>query len=185
MLPAIVPVQAEIDLHKRTPLRPLRLADEMQPRFLRCVVRFLRVALDARANNVLPGRRPAAVAGDDMVQVQIFALKNPAAILARVLVPLKNVMPRELHFLLRHSIVNQKQDNARNADAKRNRVDGLVLRRILRKIAPLIEIESAERPVLCVHDCLGLALKKQSQRAAGSADIDGLPQPVQHKNMLI
>ena len=160
VLPAIVTVQAEIDLHKWTPLRPLGFADEMQARFLRRVIRLLRIALDARADNIFPRRRAAAIARDDVVQIQIFAFENYATVLARVFIALKNIMPRELHFLLRHAVVHEQQDNARHPDAKRNGMDRFVVRRALGKITPLVKIEGAKRAVRSVHHYLGLTLKK-------------------------
>jgi hypothetical protein len=94
-------------------------------------------------------------------------------------------MPRELDFLLWQSVVDQKENDSRHADSKRNGVDGFVVRRIFGKITPLAEIKGAKGTIIRVDHDLGLALKKQGQSAPGSADIDGLPQPVQHKNMLI
>ena len=185
MLPAIVTVQAEVDLHKRTPLRPLGFADQMQARLLRRVIGLLRITLDAGANNIFPRRRAAAIARNDVVQIQIFAFKNNAAVLARVFIALKNIVPGKLHFLLRHAVVHEQQDDARYPDAKRNGVDRFVVRRALGEITPLVKIEGAKRAVRSVDHYLGLTLKKQSQRAPRGADIDGLPQSVQHQNMLI
>ncbi len=91
MFPAIVLVQTEVDLDERTPLGPLGFADETKPRLLRCAIGLEGVAFDARAHDVLPSRRPAAVAREHVVQVEVFALKNVAAILAGVLVALKNI----------------------------------------------------------------------------------------------
>ena len=67
MLPTIVTVQAEIDLHKRTPFRPLWFADKIESGFLRRAIGFLCIAFDARANNIFPRRRAPAVTRDDMV----------------------------------------------------------------------------------------------------------------------
>jgi hypothetical protein len=64
-------------------------------------------------------------------------------------------------------------------------VDGFVVRGAFGNIPPLAEIKRAKRTVIRVEDDLGLALEKQSESAPGGADIYGLPQPVQHKNMLI
>src|SRR5690606_27190611 len=100
MLPAVVLLQAEIDLHERAPLRPLGLANEMHTGFLRCAVCLDRIALDARADNVLPAGRAAAIARDDVVEIEILPVEHMAAILAGVFVALEDVMPRELHFLL-------------------------------------------------------------------------------------
>src|SRR5208283_2874114 len=63
--------------------------------------------------------------------------------------------------------------------------DGFLARRVSGKILPFLKVEGAERAVVGVDDDLRLALKKQSERAAGGADVDRLPQPVQHKHMLV
>src|SRR4029077_8408203 len=76
VLPAIVLMQAEVDLDKWPPLRPLRFANEMHPRLLRRAIRFERIALDAGANNVFPGRRPAAVARNNMIEIKIVAIEG-------------------------------------------------------------------------------------------------------------
>ena len=185
MLPTLVPVQREIDLHERPPFGALRFADEVQAGLERRVVGLARVAGDARADDVFPRRWAAAVARDDVVEVQILSLENLAAILAGVLVALENVVPRELHFLLRHPVIHEEQNDLRHADAERDRVDGFVVRRIGGDVAPFVEAEGAERAVGIVHHHLGLALKKKRERAAGGADIDRLPEPVQNQDMLV
>ncbi len=118
MLPTIVTVQAEADLHKGTPLGPTGLANQVQACFLWRVIGLFGIALDAGANNVLPRCRPAAVARDDMVQVQVLAFEDDAAILAGVFVPLKDVVPRELDLFLGQTIVNQKENDPWNANTK-------------------------------------------------------------------
>ena len=101
MFPTVVPVQAEIDLHERPPFRPLRFADEVQSGLLRRAVGLLRIALDTRANDVFPRGRAAAVARHDVVEVQILPVKGPPAVLADVLIPLKDVVAREFDLLFR------------------------------------------------------------------------------------
>src|SRR5436305_11887798 len=100
MLPAFVLVETHVDLHKRTPLRSLRLFHQMHAGFLRSAIRLLRIALDAGANNVFPSRRTTAIAWNYVVEVQIFAIENDAAILAGVAVAFENVVTSELYFLL-------------------------------------------------------------------------------------
>ena len=128
---------------------------------------------------------PPRSRGSDVVEVQILAVKNFAAILAGVFVALKNVVPRELHFLFRHPVIHEQQNDARDADAEGNGVDGFLVRRGFGKAAPFGKIKSAERAVRLVHHDLRLALKQQREGAAGGADVDRLPQPVQHKHMLV
>src|SRR6185369_10859809 len=90
VLPTIVLMQAEVDLNKWTPLRPLRFANKMHPSLLRRAIGFERIALDARADNIFPRRRPAAVARNHVIEIQIIAVESLPAVLAHVLVPLKN-----------------------------------------------------------------------------------------------
>ena len=47
MSPAIVVVKSQVDLDKRSPLRPFGFADQPHARFLRRAVGFLRVASNA------------------------------------------------------------------------------------------------------------------------------------------
>ena len=54
MFPAIVLVQAEIDLHEGPPLGSLGFPNQVQPRFLRRAIGLKRITIDARANDVFP-----------------------------------------------------------------------------------------------------------------------------------
>lgn len=185
MPPTVMLVQGEVDLHKRPPLGPLRFADEVHACLVRRAVGFARVAGDAGADNIFPRRRTASVARDNVVEIQVFPLKNFAAILTGIVVALKNVVPRELHFLLRHPVIHEEQDDFGHANAERDGVNRILLRRAGGNILPLFKIERAERSVRIVHDHLGVTLEKKRERPAGGADIDRLPEPVQHKHMLV
>ena len=124
MLPAIVLVQAEVDLNKWTPLRSLRFANQMHSGLLRRAIGFEGIALDARADDVFPRRWPTAVARNHVIEIQIIAIKRLTAILAHVLVAFENIVAREFDFLFRHPIEHHQQDDARNANAKRDGLDG-------------------------------------------------------------
>ena len=99
-------VHAEANLDKRTPLRPLGFPNKMKTGFLRCAVSFQGIAIDARADNIFPRGRSTSIARNHVVQIQIFPFKSFAAILASILITLKNVVPGKLNLLLRHVIVN-------------------------------------------------------------------------------
>ena len=71
----------------------------MQAGFQRCAIGFAGVALNAGANNILPRRRAAAVSRNHVIEVQVFAVKHVAAVLAGVSIPLEDIMARELDFL--------------------------------------------------------------------------------------
>src|SRR5207253_10662204 len=108
------------NVHKRTPLWPLRFADKMHVRFLRQSIAFACIARDARANHIFPCRRSTSFARHDMIEIQIVALKNLATILTGVLVALEDVVTRELHFLFRETIEKEQHDHAREANLPRN-----------------------------------------------------------------
>src|SRR5690242_9423347 len=100
----------------------------MHASFLWCAVGLARVAVYARADNVLPGRRTAAISRNHVVKIQIFPVASLAAELAGVLVALEDVMARELNLLLGQTIVNEQQNHPRHADAEGDRVDGFRMR---------------------------------------------------------
>jgi len=167
MLPAVVVLEPEVDLDEGTPLGPLRLADEMHPRFVRRPVGFARITRDAGADNIFPRRRATPIARNDVVEIQIFAIKLAAAELAGVLVALENVVPGELHFLLWQAIEQHQQDHSWNADPERNRMNTFRMRLLLRKIVPLVEIEGLEGAVIVVHHHLGAAFEQERQSSLG------------------
>ena len=136
MFPTVVLVEAEIDLNEWTPLGSLRLFYQMQASFLRSAVGLTRVTRDAGANDVFPRRRATAISWKNVIKIQILAIKQMTAVLAGVAVALEDVVACELHFLLRHVIVCEQQDDARQPDAKGDGVDGFRMRRLLGEIMP-------------------------------------------------
>src|SRR5947208_5721907 len=140
MSPTFVLRRRKSNMHKWTPLGPLRFADKMHVRFLRQSIAFACIARDARANHIFPCRRSTSFARDDMIEIQIVALKNLATILTGVLVALEDVVTRELHFLFRETIEKEQHDHARHADLPRNGRDHLVIWCGCVKIAPDLKI---------------------------------------------
>ena len=112
---------------------------------------------------------------DDVVQIQILPVKYAPAVLAHVFVALKNVVTRELHFLLGQPVIDEQQNDARHTDAEGNGADGFLRRRVFGNVAPFLKIEGVKRAVLGVDDDLRLALKQQYERPACGADVDRLP----------
>jgi hypothetical protein len=119
-----------------------------------------------------------------VIQVQITALKNLAAVLAGIGVPLKNIVAGEFDFLFRQPIKNQQQNHPRNPDFETNRQNTFCLRLFSRKIRPFPEIEGVEITVLIIAHHLGMPLKQQSQSTPDRAYIDRLPKAVEHEHLL-
>src|SRR5438445_801562 len=159
MLPAIVMLEPEIDLHEGPPLRPFWLPNQMHSGLMRGPVGLDRITADTRADNVFPRGRSAPVARDDMVQIQVFAIKVVTTILAGVLVSLEDIVPRKLHFLLRQAIEQHQQNHSRDPNSKGDRVDALWMRFLLRKIVPLVKVEGLKGAIAVIHHHLGAAFE--------------------------
>ena len=166
------------DVQKGPPLRTLRLSHQDHVRFLRETIPFLRITGDARANHVFPGRHPPAIARDDVIKVEIDPIKNIPAVLAGILVPLKNVMPGKFHFLLRKPIEEEKYDNARHPDFPGNGGNQFMIRRVGRKAAPTVKIVGQKIIRFVGRNDMGVPGIDQRKGATGRADIHRLPKAV-------
>jgi len=120
-----------------------------------------------------------------MIEIQLVALKNLAAILAGVFVTLENIVARELHFLFRETIEEEQHDHARHADPPRNCRDHFVFRRGHGKIAPTLEIVRHEIVGFIRRNNVGMARVHQRERASRRADVYRLPETVQHQNVTV
>jgi hypothetical protein len=69
-------------------------------RLVREAVALTRVARDAGADHVFPGRQATFVARQDVIEIQLLALESFSAVLAGIVVAFKDVVPGEFHFLL-------------------------------------------------------------------------------------
>ena len=185
MPPTVVVVPGEGDVHKRPPFRALRLANQLHARLGRKPVPLPCVAGYARADNVLPGRLPSAVAGQDMIEIEIAAFKNLPAILAGIAVPLENVVPGEFDFLFRQPLEKQEDDNPRDANVHGNRPNHFRFRIGLGKIAPTEKIMGQKIVSLFRGNHLRVPLIKKSEGPADRAGVHRLPQAVKHENRLI
>jgi len=119
-----------------------------------------------------------------MVEIQVLPVKGISTILAGVFVAFKNVVTGELDLLLRNPVENEQENHPWHTDAKGNRGDGITAGLLLGKIVPFIEGVRAETAIVGVENRMGMSLKQECQSASGGADIDSLPQPVEHQHML-
>ena len=135
-------------MDERPPLRPLWFADQTHVRLSREPISLSRIAGDARANDVLPRRVPSTIARHDVIEVELAAVENLAAVLTSVLIALENVVTSKFHFLLRKPIENQEHDYPRDTNLERNCGDDLVVRCVGRQITPAFEIVRHE--IVCI-----------------------------------
>jgi hypothetical protein len=79
--------------------------------FRRGAVGFAGVTGNAGADNVFPSGWSSPVTWNNMIKVKQFSLKNFAAVLALVSIPLKDVVAREFDFFLREPVIHQQQND--------------------------------------------------------------------------
>jgi len=167
-------------VNKWTPLRPLRFADKMHVGVLREPIAFACIARDARANHIFPCRRSTSFARHDMIEIQLVALESLATILTGVLVALEDVVTREFHFLFRETIEKEQHNHPGHANLPRNRCNHLVFRRSCGKITPALKIVRHKIVGFIRRNNVGMTGVNQRKRAPGRADVDRLPETVQH-----
>ena len=95
---------------------------------------------ECRNKRCFPTSSVTAIRKKHMIEIGVTAIENCAAILAGIIVALKNVVPREFSLLLRQAIKNEKRNDARHTDPERNGRGHFVFRREFGKIKPLTKI---------------------------------------------
>ena len=103
---------------------------------MREAVAFSRIARNAGANDIFPGRLTLQVAGNDVIEIELSAVENVAAVLAGIFIPLENIVPRKFDFLFRQTVKEEKHDHPGNANSQGNGLHHLRLGIQLRKIPP-------------------------------------------------
>ena len=132
VLPQVVLRRGKRNLDERPPFWPLGFADETHVRFARKPVALACIAGDARANHVFPCGRASAIARHDVIQIEFASIENLTAVLAGVLVALKDIVARKLYLLLWKPVENQQHNHPRDTNLKRNGRDHFVVGRIRR-----------------------------------------------------
>lgn len=98
--PAVIHAACERNVDEWAPLRPLRFFQELHSRLMRKSVSLTGIAGNAGANDILPCCLSSAVAGQHVIDVQIVPFEQFPAVLAGVLIALKDVEAREFHLFL-------------------------------------------------------------------------------------
>src|SRR5205085_12274488 len=120
-------VGAALEAVERAPLGTARLLDEPHLRLFRRAPPLAAVALDARADDVLPRGASALRTRHDVVEVQLALLEDDAAVLTGVAVAEVDVVPGEAHAPLRQTVVFREQDDPRHANGAADQTDRVVV----------------------------------------------------------
>jgi hypothetical protein len=120
-----------------------------------------------------------------MVNVQAGSVKHDTAVLAGVPVPFKNVVTGEFDLLPGETVEKAEDDDPGNTDAEGNGLQHPFLGMGSGKITPAQKVMCQKVAGAIGGNNLCLSLVKERESPAGRAGIDGLPQPVEHKDRLI
>ena len=165
------------------PFGALGLVEELEARFRRRAVTLAAVTGHAGADDVFPGSLAAAITRDDVIEIEILAVELNSAVLAGVVIALEDIMPRELHFLFGHAIEEKEKDDLGHANLEGDGADDIGPFVAAGKAEPLIEGHGLERAALGLDD-LGMPLIEEHKGALDAADVDGLPETIQHEDVV-
>ena len=101
VLPMLMARTIDHQADDRSPLRLRRFAPQAHRCLVRQSIRLSRIALNAGTDDVFPSRPAPVMPGNDVIQVQVFAIKNLPAVLATVAISLKDIVPGQLQLLAR------------------------------------------------------------------------------------
>ena len=158
MTPTMIHTSGKGDIYKRSPFGALRFFEQIHSGLVREFVPLARVAWDAGADNIFPSGLSSSVAWQDMIDIEMIAIKNGGAVLAGILIPLKNIVPRELDLFFWQAVKDAEDDDPRNANPQGNCLEHSRLGIQQRKITPACEIvrEKIADSGICHDLCMAL-----------------------------
>ena len=112
MAPAVIDTTGEGDVYKRAPLRSFRLLEQIHSCLVREFVSLAGVAGNTGTDDIFPSSLTSTIAGQDMVDIEMAPVKMFAAVLAGILIPLKNIVPRELDLFFWQTVKETKNDDS-------------------------------------------------------------------------
>ena len=118
VFPAFVEGGAEGEMDEGAPLWTFGLFDEAHTGLGGGAVGFAGVTRDAGADDVFPVGAAAVVAWNHVIEVEIFAVKQFAAVLAGVAIAFVDVVAGELDVTPWDTVEEEDDDDARDADAE-------------------------------------------------------------------
>ena len=183
MLPRFVACLVELEMEHGPPFRTLRFVEQLQPGLRGSAVALAAVARHAGTDNVFPGGFAATVARDDVVEIEVLAVELMPAILAGVVIAFEDVVPRKFHFLLRHPIEKEKENDLGHANGEGDRADNISAFITARKAEPLVKRHRLERAAIGLDD-LRVALVEKHEGALDAADVHRLPETIEHEDVV-
>ena len=120
-----------------------------------------------------------------MIEIQLVPIKNLTAILAGVFIALENIVAGKLYLLFWKSIEKQQHNHARHPNLPRNRGDDFVIGRGGGEVAPTVEVMRQEIVFVVGGNHVSMSRVNKRERAPRRADVDRLPEAIQHQNLTV
>ena len=136
MAPAVIDSTCKGDIHKGAPFWALRFLKQMHPSLVRQSIPLAGIADDAGTDDIFPSGLSSSVARQHMVDIELAAVEMFPAVLAGILIPFKNIEPREFDLLFWEAVKEAENDDSWNSDVKRDRLQHPRLRIRAGKITP-------------------------------------------------
>jgi len=142
-----------VQVDQRVPPGPCGPSDQGHVGLFWCATSFLGIAADACADHIFPDGLSSHAPRYHVVYGQLLGREPPAAVLAAVLVPGKDVAPVELDLVGRQTVIEEQPDDLRDSDIKVHGCDPVIavwfeLSLELTYLAPALEIVVGVGPVL-------------------------------------
>lgn len=134
-----------------------------------------RITGDAGTDDVLPGRLTPPVAGKNVIEIEITAVQGLATILAGVFIAFEDVVARELNFFFGEAFEKKQNNDPRDPDVNRDRLDHFRLRADPGEVLPTIEIMSEEIALFVGGNHLGVSLIEKGEGPAYRTRVHRLP----------
>ena len=183
MFPRVVTRLAELEMEHGAPLGTLGFVKQFESSLGRRTVALAAIARHAGADDIFPGSFATTITRDDVIEIEVLAVELVATILAGVVITLEDVVTGKFYFLLRHAIKEKKKNDLGHANLEGHGADDIGAFITSRKTEPLIEGHGLECTATGLND-LCMALVEQHEGTFDTTNIDGLPETIQHEDVV-
>ena len=187
MAPAFVWQVREVIGKERTPHRFFRFLDQLHAGLAGSFIALDRVALCTTADDIGPNSPASLIAGNNMIDIEIFAIELFATVLANVVVPIIDVAACQPHLVGADPVVIVQPHDPRNQQDQARRVNPLMLLAVLEQLLVLRKLGPGCKVVIIVplvlhSDDFRNTVDEHDEGTLGVCDIDGTVILIEHQH---
>jgi hypothetical protein len=148
-------------------------------------VPFPCIAGNAGTDDIFPSGLAAPVTREHMIDIEFRTIEVNSTILTSVLVTLEDIVPSELDFFFWKPVEKTENDDSGNPDFQRDSLKHPWFRIGDGKMSPTGKIMGQKIARTVRRYNLGMPLIKERECTPCGTSVNGLPQPVEHKDLLV